>query len=68
MESNFIRIGDLVVETYDDVLGVVINTVDPTPKYNQGHALVVFIGHVTRWFKWEDLRIISRNPKSYFED
>ena len=65
METYYIGIGDLVTEHGDKVLGVVINTVDPTLKYNHGHALVAFMNNVIKWYRWEDLQIISRNPKKY---
>mgnify|MGYP003626645251 CR=1 FL=1 len=63
MEAYYIRIGDLVTECGRGSLGVVINTVDPTPKYNHGHALVAFMNDIIKWYRWEDLQIISRNPK-----
>ena len=61
-------IGDLVTDrdgSGDKVPGVVINTVDPTLKYNHGHALVAFMNNIIKWYRWEDLQIISRNPKKY---
>ena len=54
-----------MVERGREVLGVVINTVDPTQDYNHGHALVALMDDMVKWYRWEDLQIISHNPKEY---
>lgn len=62
MYTYRINIGDLVIENFDDDLGIVISTVEPTIRYKKGHALVSFMSGRTQWYRWEDLYIVSKSP------